>query len=292
MAFRLKREGSMPKQLRRIVHSELRSAREALDGGAPDDTGIYEARKSVKKTRAILRLLRKPLDADFSDENARLRIVARALASLRDADATLDTLRQLHGRYPLAVSPRVVRAVTQGLCVRKRRAEAKVKPIVRRAKDALLVSCRSLPEHIERTGHFRATRAGAVAGYREARTACRGLALDGESAAFHEWRKRIKDHWYHVRLFHQLPQGPQSRTDTLRRLEQWLGKDHDLATLRSIVLDGDDRYGDARTRTLLLGSIMRHQASLRRRAMALGARVFAASPKEFKASVTDWWRQR
>ena len=282
----------MHEQLRRIVRSELRSALQALDGDAPDDAGIYEARKSVKKTRAVLRLLREPLASDYSDENARLQTVARTLASLRDADATLDTLRQLHAQYPAVVSPRVVREVSRGLRTRKRRADAKVEPIVRRAKGALLVCCDSVPDHVEGTGDFRAARAGAVACYRRARTAYRGLALDAEAAAFHEWRKRIKDHWYHVRLFAPLPNGPRSRSVTLRRLEQCLGDDHDLATLRAILLDGDDRYGDARTRTLLLGSIMRGQTSLRQRALVLGARIFAPSPKDFKASVTHWWRER
>ncbi len=292
MAFRLQRRGSMRKQLRRIVRGELRTALEALAGNAPDDSGIHEARKSVKKTRAVLRLLRTPLASDYSDENARLRTVAQALASLRDADATLDTLRELHGRYPAAVSSPVVRACGRGLSTRKRQAKAKVRPLLGRAKQALVVSCQEVPAHVERTGDFRAARAGAVASYRQARTAFRTLALDGEAAAFHEWRKRIKDHWYHVRLFGQLPNGPRSRAQTLRRMEQWLGKDHDLATLRAILLDGDDRYGDARTRALVLGSIMRRQAFLRQHALTLGKRLFAPSAKDFKWSVTHWWRQR
>ena len=292
MAFRLKRHGRMRTQLRRIVRSELRRALEALDGDAPGDDGIYEARKSVKKTRAILRLLRKPLGSDYSDENARLRTVAHELSSLRDADATLDTLRALHGQYPGAVSSGVVRAVGLGLGARKRRVEAQVEPIVRRAKSALDASWRSVPARIEQLGDFRATRVGAVAGYRQARTAGRGLVVDAEATGFHEWRKRIKDHWYHVRLFARLPKGPRSRVETLRRMEAWLGMEHDLVTLRSILLDGDDRFGDARARTLLLGSIIRHQTSLRRRALALGHRLFAPSPKDFEASVTQWWRQR
>jgi hypothetical protein len=32
-------------------------------------------------------------------------------------------------------------------------------------------------------------------------------------------------------------------------LEVWLGKDHDLATLRSLIVDGDDRFGDAKSPT-------------------------------------------
>jgi CHAD domain-containing protein len=292
MAFRLKRDGSMPKQLRRIVRSELRTALDELAEEATADAGAYEARKSVKKIRAILRLLRQPLASDYADENARLRRVAHALASIRDADVSLDTLHDLHARYPAAMSARVVRAVGHGLRTRERQARAEVPPLVRRAKAALLVSCQSVPAHIERAGGFRAARAGAVVGYRQARTAYRGLDVDAEATAFHEWRKRVKDHWYHVRLFARLPNGSRSRTDTLRRLEAWLGKDHDLAALRRLIVDGDDGFGDAKSRTLALGSITRRQASLRRRALTLGARVFAPTPKDFKASVTHWWRDR
>lgn len=279
----------MQRQLRRIVRSELSAALESL--GEPDDAGIHEARKSVKKTRAILRLLREPLASDYSDENARLRTVAHDLSSLRDADATLVTLRELHGRYPRAMSSQVLEAVEHGLAGRKREAKAKTEPIVRHARAAIVAARQELPAEVGQVGHFRAARSGAVASYRAARKAREGLTLDAEASAFHEWRKRTKDHWYHVRLFARLPNGPRSRTETLRRLEEWLGKDHDLATLRSIVLDGDERFGDARTRTVLLGSIMRRQAALRRRALALGTRLFSARPKDFGASVTHWWRQ-
>ncbi|HZS59235.1 MAG TPA: CHAD domain-containing protein [Gemmatimonadaceae bacterium] len=292
MGYRLKARGGMRKQLRRIVRSELTAALDALDGDAPDDNGIYEARKCVKKIRAVLRLLRQPLASGYTDENARLRTVAHDLSSLRDADATLDTVRELRGRYPNAVSPHVVRAVSHGLSARKQRAKAEMESIVRRARKALRASCDEVLPEIQRVGDFPAARAGAVDGYRRARAAGRDLTLDAEPAAFHEWRKRVKDHWYQVRLFARLPNGPRSRPDTLRRLETWLGKEHDLATLNSIVIEGDDRFGDARARTLLLGSIMKRQRSLRRRSLALGHRLFGQTPKDFRASITRWWRQR
>jgi CHAD domain-containing protein len=291
MAFRLKRRGGMPTQLRRIVRGELRKALDALDEDAPGEDAVHEARKCVKKARAVLRLLRAPLGSRYAAENDRLRGVARALASLRDADATLDTLRALHARYPGVVSATTVRAVGRGLQRRKRRVKATIDPVVKRAHAALVRSCRSAPPRLRQVAGFRATRAGAVEGYREAHDACRALALDSDATAFHEWRKRIKDHWYHVRLFAGLPDGPRSRVRSLERLEGWLGEDHDLATLRSIVLEGDDRYGDARTRTLVLGAIVKSQASLRRRALALGHRAFSQSPREFRVLVTRWWRR-
>jgi hypothetical protein len=68
--------------------------------------------------------------------------------------------------------------------------------------------------------------------------------------------------------------------------------DHDLAALRAIMLDGTDRLGDARARTLVLGGITKSQVSLRRRALALGHRIFNHAPKHFEASVNMWWRGR
>src|SRR5687768_8559010 len=101
MAFKLARRGAFPRQLRRIVRKELEAATAELGHGDENQQeAVHEARKSVKKVRAVLRLLRSPLDDAYDAENERLRNAAHALASLRDADATLDTLRALHGQYP------------------------------------------------------------------------------------------------------------------------------------------------------------------------------------------------
>src|SRR5689334_14278160 len=100
MAFRLNSRRPVPDQLRRIVRDELAAAADALGSDAPDQDAIHEARKSVKKVRAILRLLEDPLGKDYREANDRLRVAARALASLRDADAALVSLQLLHGHYP------------------------------------------------------------------------------------------------------------------------------------------------------------------------------------------------
>src|SRR5262245_11696530 len=103
------------------MRDEFSAALSALARREPDDEAIHEARKSVKKIRSILRLLRDDLGPRGTREEARLRTAAHALSALRDADATAETLDTLHGRYPQVVDGEVRRAVTRGLRGRQRR---------------------------------------------------------------------------------------------------------------------------------------------------------------------------
>jgi len=292
MAFRLKRRSGMAKQLQRIVRAELSASLAALGGAEADEEAIHEARKGVKKVRAVLRLLRAPLGSHYAEENAHLRAVRHTLAPIRDADVALDTLRGLHARYRVALPASVVRAAERALRDRKRTVDARTAPIVEHARSVLTHSTTSAPKSVRRAATFKTTRTGAVHGYRRAQESMQSLTVDSTATAFHQWRKRVKNHFYHVQLFERLHRGARRRAKTLGRLEAWLGEEHDLALLRSTLIDGDDHFGSSRTRTLLLGFIVRRQAALRQQTLALGRRTFAQHPDEFESAVTRWWRQR
>jgi CHAD domain-containing protein len=292
MAFRLKRRGKIGDQLQELVGDELSAAHEALRSGKSDQEAIHEARTSIKKARAILRLVRKPLKSKYAKQNARLRAAAHALSALRDADATHDTLGRLHAQHSASVSSTSVRSIRRALRGRNRREKARRVRIVKRARAAVAASSETVPAQVGNVATFRRVHAGAVRGYRDARGALDGLAVDSETTAFHEWRKRVKDHWYHVRLFEGLNKSARTRVKTLKRLEQLLGDDHDLAVLRSILLNADERYGNARARAIVVGAIVESQTSLRHRAITLGRRTFLRSPREFGASMSRWWHDR
>jgi CHAD domain-containing protein len=188
------------------------------------------------------------------------------------------------------VTPSVWRRVGHGLEVRRRRTRRHTGPYAARARRALGRTRRTLPRQLERVARFRATRAGVVRGYRESRNAMSGLALDSAAPDFHAWRKRVKRHLYHVRLFEGLEAGARRRRATLERLGDLLGEEHDVAVLEQILLRRPDRYGGAPTTALVLGAIAKAHASLRRRALALGHRTFARAPGEFEDTVEHWWR--
>ena len=64
------------------------------------DEAVHEARKSVKKARAVLSLVHHPLDGAYSKEVRRLRKAGRNRSLERDADVLVETFDRLRARYP------------------------------------------------------------------------------------------------------------------------------------------------------------------------------------------------
>lgn len=255
-----------------------------------DDEAIHQARKSVKKIRSIVRLLRDDLGSDYRVLNRQLRTAAHDLSTIRDADAAIETIRSLHDRYPGVVTPSVRSAALKGLRGRKRETVRRGRSRVGRAVAALRGSEKTALSGIRRVARFPAVRDGLARSYQRARKAMEPLGPAADATQFHAWRRRVKDHSYHVRLFEGLNATPRQRAKRLRRLEEWLGEDHDQALLRGVILARPSRFGDSRETAVVLGCITKYQAWERGRALRLGKRLFATPPGEFRKSVTRWWR--
>ena len=82
MAYHLKRSESVAEGIRRIAREEIESAADQLSKGHRDrDEAIHEARKSIKKVRAVLRLVHPELGDTYYQESSYLRDVGRKLSS-------------------------------------------------------------------------------------------------------------------------------------------------------------------------------------------------------------------
>ena len=127
-----------------------------------------------------------------------------------------------------------------------------------------------------------------VRAYRRARKALAEVHAIPSDSVFHNWRKRVKDHWYHVRLLEGLNSGAASRARALRHLEKCLGDDHNLVLLRGKILQHPAHFSDEKTMALVLGCAVRYQQSLRRRALKLGERAFARKPRVFQKTIDAW----
>ena len=88
MSFELNPDESLRKNIRRIARDQMDKALECLTGpreGSPDEA-VHEARKSFKKIRAVLRLVRPVIDEQsYREENTCFRNAGRPLTEVRDA---------------------------------------------------------------------------------------------------------------------------------------------------------------------------------------------------------------
>src|SRR4051794_31867359 len=90
----------------RILRKQVGKALEALNTDGPlADEVVHDARKRLKKARALLRLLREALGPRiYRRENACLRDAGRPLTEVRDAKVLVDTFDELaeHCDYQVA----------------------------------------------------------------------------------------------------------------------------------------------------------------------------------------------
>jgi CHAD domain-containing protein len=222
----------------RIAREQIGKAADRLEAdasGSSFDEAIHDARKRIKKARAILRLARGPIGKNRADKaDRRLRDAARPLSESRDASVLLRTFDDLTGATGDSPQPETVsegrRFLSDRLDEMTRNLRAEGGPVAE-ATSAL----RSIHQRIGRwdlRGDDSEPVSGLKRSYKRGRAALGDVLVDPTPEAFHRLRKRVKDLGYQLRAVGGDPGDHASRID---ELGQHLGELHDLDVLRSIL---------------------------------------------------------
>lgn len=274
MAYRIDLALPLEQEIRRILGEELGGAAAELRarGGSREDA-IHEARKHLKKARALLRLVRPFLGASFAWENDVCRGAAHLLATARDAaamaeavdrlrdgsahasrwDALRDRIRERAAKHALAMEDdeRILAAIEERL----------------RGVDVRLRAWRELPEATADLAPG-AMRVIASGGKR-----FRFAVRRGDPDSVHAWRKRAKDLWYHVRLLRDLGPLIDGLEASVDRLADVLGQRHDLDVLEAL-LRSEPELLEGSDPAILGGEIGARRARLDEEAALLGEMVY------------------
>jgi CHAD domain-containing protein len=255
---------------------------------------VHEYRKRCKKVRALLRLFRPALGKTYSSENEALRDSARRLSDLRDATSMIETVDELADHVESDGAEDVLRALRSALENRRETMVARQsleERLERCAADAASVLER-VPSWSLDEASFDAMGAGVRKTYGRARKAMGRAAEKNSTKRWHEWRKRVKYHRYHVRLLRDAwrPVLDPWREE-LHALTDFLGDDHDLAVLRG-ALASDDVATSPDHRATLEALIDRRRAELQARAQPLGARLLAEPADAFVHRMSRFWSAR
>ncbi|HWF09916.1 MAG TPA: CHAD domain-containing protein [Bryobacteraceae bacterium] len=293
MAYRLERDESVIAGLKRVVREEMDSADEHLSGKKKvrRDKAIHESRKSIKKVRALLRLVSEELGDVWKRENARLRDIARRLSDFRDAFAMIATFDDLKKTYKKERAGQFA-SVRAGLVTRRRQSshEEDVALVLNEAVSSLRNASKRVKSWPLHTDGYGAIGPGLHLTYRTGRKALARVQKDPQALNYHELRKRVKDHWYHMRLLEDLWTGVMVAYEkSLKDLETWLGDDHNLAVLRDRVVAEPSFYGADRDVERFLDLVDKRQKELRDRSVSLAARVYEEKPRDFDRRMRHLW---
>lgn len=287
--FRIRRRYSLQKSLRRLFAVLVARVEKELAVTPLPPTAVHEARKSVKRLRAMVSLVA----ADMEDEATRfdrtLRDINRTLSATRDASVALTTLDHLalaagdgmasdFAVCRAALDRRLAHLAEQPLDIH-REVLTPLQRLQRRWKkwDWQGDEWKLLEPNLRQT-------------YRDGRRMYREITLGAPAEVLHDLRKRVKATQYHFEFLTPLaPQRLQAEHDDWERLADALGNHHDLWVLDGLIQTTSGKDLPRATRGLILGETQAAARQLERQIAHLAPIVYAERPRAFAARIGAYW---
>ncbi|MDO9384320.1 MAG: CHAD domain-containing protein [Hyphomicrobiaceae bacterium] len=285
MSYRFELREQVGPAFARIATEQIDRVLRDLTAPEDRDLAVHEGRKSLKRLRALFRLVRPGIGGQtFKAENARFRDIA----ALFSADRDRHVLASVAGQRAAAMGPRYRKAF--GAIKKALAGQAKVAASNQQEAVSRLKAARELVAELPLPESFQTLQDGLAESYRRGRRQLRSAYADPNDEAFHDLRKSVQQHWRHMQVLQRAwPDLFVARLEAARRLSQILGDDHDLAvfvarlkTMPRSALSAADRR-----------AIERHcrveQDRLRTLAHPLCQQLYAERAGEFAKRIAAIW---
>ncbi len=289
-AYRLDPTLPVDAEVRRVARAQLDRAIQELDLTDRHEAA-HEVRKRCKKLRGLIRLVRGTAGTVHQEENPALRDTARRLAGDRDLAASVEALDELDAAASVDLDESDVEVVRAGLIEERDR---DVEPWDQQ-RTVVLAELQAVQERV--TGWvlpgvgFEVLAGGLHRTYRRACKRMVDAAEVGTPEALHEWRKRVKYHWYHLQLLRNAwPPVLRAQARQVHELSELLGHERDLTLLLGRLHTSPDSYGGAAVVARIGVAVEQRRGELRAAAFPLGQRCFAERPRDLVNRIEGYWQ--
>lgn len=293
MTYRVKRKKTVKSGIVSIAKSQIDSAIEEIDDKELDrHEAVHQVRKRCKKLRGLIRLIR-PAFPDYQQENAFFRDAAGELSSARDAQSVIECFDELVEYSENRAEDVPFASVRRRLVDRRAEVaddEAELEGKLREFRGRMVEARGRVKKWKITEEGFAAVAGGLMKTYQRGRKAFVEAYEKPSTENFHEWRKRVKYHWYHCRLLRDIwPEMLTVHRKTADGLADLLGDDHDLAVLTETLEKEPQRFGDNEELAWLFALIDKRRSELQYQARFLGERLYAEKKKHITKRFGSYW---
>ena len=274
------------------ARSVISDGRQALtDPELSDPETVHEMRKALKRWRALMRLLARPLGEQADQMRSEARELMRAIAGARDAQSALDALNDLR-KVDLPISATSIETIRARLTKMRDAAEAKsfTKAMRDRLSRYLDYATLSLERWPLKAIDFDIVTDGLTSTYRRARQLVPDTWTDSEAEHLHDLRRRVVEHRHQMDIIEPLwPRLGKVWAEEAQRLRNQLGSCQDLAVLSELTAPHQPL---APWRSRLAPLISARRDAHLKSAARLAGRLFAEKPKAFRRRIAALWSAR
>ena len=305
-AFRLHSGEPLGRGLKRLGVDAIDEAiRVFYDGDVPFGEAVHIARKSTKKVRSLLRLVRFEIGEQvYRFENEWLRDTSRLISAVRTSAVLVNGAEDIRDMYGPLLADGTFDEVLERLAVNRDRIEGRVMEdpeIIPRVVSNLerargrYESWPADPEARRVYGiglrdDYRAIRPGLTAIHARGRHQMVAAYQAPSAESFHRWRKRVRYLERQMEILTPLwPEVMIGMAITLDRISELLGQDHDLAELLQALADRPDLCPNPLERALMTALAEQRRSDLQTAARILGRRIYAEAPSAFAGRLGAYW---
>jgi CHAD domain-containing protein len=290
MPYRFKIDEPVEKGFHRIAREQLDAALQELAAPEVNAKAVHECRKSLKRLRALVRLVAPALGKKAARRRIKaLGAVAQLLADRRDQAVIMETAASLSSETgtdgSLTLAPLKTHfAKSVGDAVQP------LDPVCAlEARQLLALELKKFDGARLRERGFAAFDGGLEKSYRRARKALREAYGEPSDETFHALRKSVQWHWRQMSLLARAwPEEAAVRVNAARELSQMLGDDHDLAMLINTTAKADDISPEHKE--AIIGLCIRKQQALRAAAEHPAEQLFAEPTAAFVKRMRAYWK--
>jgi len=292
--YRINMELTLEESLERIFLLCISYVRNQIDHPQDMDIAVHEARRTYKRIRALLRMIRDEIGySDYYRENTCYRDLSARLSPLRDSYVLRRTMTDLHTRFPEEFPEKETRSINDSI-------QQKCKEYFEdftgrqggfdRMKEDLDQAVDRVHNFCKLRNEFRAIRKGIRRTYSRGHRYLRIVQKKYEEEQFHEYRKNTKYLLHQMELIQPVyPRLIKAYAGTMDKHSEILGDTRDYLRLENYIRERSrGKRLTAGNRKMIMGISLRREEMMQN-IIPKANRIYAEKPREIIKRLDTYW---
>lgn len=293
MSYQIHPRQDLEKSLKEILTANLEDALKVLSiSQGLHKERFKQARKALKKSRAILRLFKEVIESDkFEEEDLNLKEIARAFRDVRDAHVTEDVFQRFLKEVSVQGEKNTFSEIQSFLVSTSRQTVEKVFSDETSLRNAL-AQIKAAQERIPLIKVKGEVWGAVVAGVQHTYADCRDysrVCLESKTPSdWIGWRKSVKYLRVELDFLNAfLSDEMKAWNRQLHDLSDLLGRNQDLLLITQEIEENQKVFKDEKALNGFLSISKEYRKNLRKIARKLGEKLFEQNPKGFARAVLE-----
>jgi CHAD domain-containing protein len=255
---------------------------------------IHESRKSMKRIRAVLRMIRDEIGySSYYRENTFYRDLSRKLSDIRNFEVLSDSVKNLGEDLSNTIPPEVFALLEEELG-RQRNMEMESQAGLTQMLKEIAAKIEIVRDRIYdfpiTHNDFRAFEGGLFRMYRQGKRYLSDARKNPSPSLLHDLRKRMKYFWYQVESSQPIFPGPmKAYAGTLESIAENLGVYHDLDLLQEF-LSGSSVIPDHQINETLQEACLAKKSMLLHNTWPMADIAYSEKPAAMVNRLASYWK--